>query len=186
MINSEYAQKPKDALSFESEQEWRDRLKSTLELDYGAVLPEVAYRNQDDRGRIDLYVRTSTRWAAHAIFPVIGIECKLLAGQGMGWLIDSAEQMRRYMRPDNLFKKDGHLLDPPSICLVATPESWHEGVIYKWNGSFPDGRAYPCCWKTMTFIFERFLLKEGFSILLDKRFQSNKGGGPIRNYYLGE
>jgi hypothetical protein len=187
MNSSEYGKEPGHSASFESEQEWRDRLKSILLLDYGhSVLTEVSYRNPEDRGRIDLYVRTSSRWAAHPLFPVIGIECKLLAGQGMGWLIDSADQMRRYMRQDNLFKKDGRLLDPPSICLVATPESWHEGIVYRWNGSVSNGGAKICCWETMTHIFQRILLKSGCSILLNKRFQSNKGGGPIRNYYLGE
>ena len=173
---------------FETEQKWRERLKAILELDYGhTVYEEVSWRNSDDKGRLDLYVITRDGWPDHRTFPVIGIECKNLAQQGMGWLISARDQMRRYINPRNVYMRHGERLDPPSICLVATPESWHDGVVYRWNGFLPLSKQHADlpCWETMTFIFNRLLMKDGCAILLDKRFQSNAEGGAVKNYYLG-
>lgn len=172
---------------FESEAKWRERLKSILELDYGhQVFEEVYFKNDHDKGYVDLYVLTHPDWEHHDTFQRIGIECKLLERAGMNWLISSGEQMRRYMDSSNVFHYNGQRFEPLDICLVATPESWHEGFVYKWNGQLSSGPAKPCCWESITFIFQRILLKNGCSILLNKRFQSNKEGGPIRSYYLGE
>jgi len=169
---------------YDSEKLWQMRLKSIFELDYEhRVFEEVSFKNEEEKGRLDLYLVTSETWEFQRLFPYIGIECKVFYSQGMGWLINSASQMRKYCNPKNIFKKDGIELPPLSICLVATPESWHEGYVYKWNG--PEASGHDCCWKTMTFIFERMLLKESCSILLNKKFQSNKEGS-IRNYSLGK
>ncbi len=139
------------------------------------------------KGYLDLYVSTRSDWPHHALFPVVGLECKVPDLAGMGWVISSRDQMRRYINPGNRFIRNGEIYPPLSICLVATPESWHEGFLYKWCSVLHKNRKTgPCCWETMTFIFQRILLKENCSILLNKRFQSNKQGGPIRNYYLGE
>jgi len=177
-------------LTQNKEQIWKKRLGSIIELDYGhTVYEEVYFKNTrtNEKGYIDLYVVTCKNWEYQGLFPILGIECKVLDDAGMGWLIDSRSQMRKYMKKDNIFKREGQEFPPLSICLVATPESWQEGVVYKWNGtlSATKRRAQQCCWETMSFIFQRILLKEKCSILLNKKFQSNKEG-PIKNYYLGE
>ena len=173
---------------FETEHEWQYRLKSILELGYGhTVYDEMNFINSvdKDRGRLDLYVQTNEEWEHHGLFPVVGIECKLLDRQGMGWLISSRDQMKRYMNTNNIYSRDGKRHPLLNICLVATPESFHEGVVYKWGGLVNNKKAAPCCWHTMTYIFQRILLREKCSILLEKRFQSNIEGGAIKNYYLG-
>jgi len=173
---------------FESESEWQYRLKTIFELDYGhTVYDEMHFINtkNKDRGRLDLYVMTNPEWEHHEVFPVIGIECKLLEKQGMGWLIDSQKQMSRYVNPDSIYSRDGQRYPNLEICLIATPESFYDGVVYKWNGTVNNSRAGRCCWETMTYIFQRMLLKSKCSILLEKRFQSNVEGGAIKNYYLG-
>jgi len=173
---------------FDTEKEWQLRLQSILELDYGhTVYDEMTFINSvdKDRGRLDLYVLTNPEWEHHSLFPVVGIECKLLEKQGMGWLIDSRVQMKRYVSTNSIYSRDGQRYPPLSICLVATPESFHDGVVYKWSGIVDNKKAGRCCWETMTFIFQRILLKVNCSILLRKRFQSNIEGGAIKNYYLG-
>ena len=173
---------------FEYEKDWQDRLKTILELDYGHVVyEEMNFINAEhkDRGRLDLYVQTNPEWEHHNIVPIVGIECKILEKQGLGWLIDSRIQIKRYVNKHSVYSRDGKRYPPLSICLVATPESFHEGVVYKWNGIVDNKKAGRCCWETMTFIFQRILLKINCSILLRKRFQSNIEGGAIKNYYLG-
>lgn len=175
-------------IMFETEEEWQYRLKSILELDYGhTVYEEMTFINSTDkdRGRLDLYVQTNPEWEHHIVFPVIGIECKLMEKRGMGWLIDSRVQMKRYVNENSVYSRDGQRYPTISICLLATPESFYEGYVYEWGGMVNNQKAAICCWHTMTFIFQRILLKEKCSILLNKRFQSNLEGGAIKNYYLG-
>lgn len=172
---------------FETESEWQERLGNILRADYQHdVYPEVVFKNDADTGRIDLYVMTHPDWIHHDIFPNIGIECKLLEKEGMNWVTASIQQMRRYSNPNNTFWYNGSKLPALDICLLATPESWHEGIVYQWKGQLRSGPAGEQAWDAITYFFERVLMLYGCSILLDKRFHSNIGGGPIRSYYLGE
>lgn len=171
---------------FENEAAWEDRLTKIMAFDYGhEVYNQIHYRNGKDRGILDIYVITSPEWEHQKTFPVIGIECKLPKKQGMGGIIDSVLQMKRYMSPDCMYYQNGRRIESPSICLIATPESWHESEVYIWTG---DGtfRTDPCCLYTMTYLFERILMKNRCSILLNKRFHSNIEGGAIRSYYMGQ
>jgi len=65
------------------------------------------------------------------------------------------------------------------------PRSWCKLCINE-NGKQWKAKNAAKIRETMTYIFQRILLKEGCSILLNKRFQSNFEGGAIKNYYLGD
>jgi hypothetical protein len=176
----------KNEHTYDTEENWKDRLANILQSDYGhTVFTEVSYRNGTDKGRIDLYVITNKSWRNNELMPIVGIECKILSKQGMGWLINSAHQMQRYMQPGCIYYRDGKVIASPSICLVATPESWHEGYVYKWPGAH-NIDTKECCWKSMNFIFEHMLMKHKCSVLLKKHFHSNIRGGAIETFYLSD
>lgn len=174
------------------EEKFRDRLADWLRKEPYAhqCTTEVTYKfpsgvevDGHKGGRVDIYVRTNPQWPHHAIFPVIAIECKLEVS--LGWLIKAQEQVRRYheARQISAYKRKGVAYEPPSIFLVCTPASWHEGWLYKWNEpsiARLGELALQGAWTSSTMLYERFAMRHGATVLRlngdERGFFTNQGG----------
>lgn len=149
------------------------------------------------KGYVDLYVETNPDWPHHDDFPVLGIETKV--ARSMGWLIEAIEQVHKYNTDlrNAIYTIKGKRVPAPNIFLVATPESWGEGYLYKWMP--PELQAFSSdmedkvtkaarwgAWHSLTFLYERLLMKHGASILRPGMFFTNMHGnnGAITGYRL--
>jgi hypothetical protein len=151
------------------------------------------------KGWVDLYVQTNPEWEHHKKFPILGIETKI--ARNMGWLIDAIEQVDKYSTDlkNARYEIEGKQVPAPTIFLVVTPESWEEGFIYKWYPpefqntfsldpllkKYQEGQYFGS-WFTMTFFYERLLMKHGASIIRRGSFFTNMFGnhGAVTRYGL--
>lgn len=150
------------------------------------------------RGWVDLYIQTNPKWRYHHLFPAIGIETKV--AKGLGWLIDAIEQVGKYDTDlkQAIYTINGKRVPTPSLFMVATPESWAEGHLYRWMPpefqstsptlETPEVEAMRYgSWFTLTFVFERLLMRHGATVLRREGvFYTNRNGnhGAVTKYSL--
>jgi len=175
----------------EDELTFRIRLASILEREpYGHEV--YFHEGEHDRkfsvsreaGFVDLYVRTNPSWPFHQQWPTLGIETKI--PHRLGWMIDAIGQVRRYSQAQSArYRIDGEDVAPPSLFLVATPESWESGDVYVWQHPrlvTPEHVAGGAI--AVTELYDRLLWRAGAAVLRNKYFLSNAEGGPARMYEL--
>jgi hypothetical protein len=158
-----------------------DRIKQGYG-DYGYELKQFGMRGT--RCRIDVYMRTSPEWEHHELFPVIGIELKASRSLGKS-VVEAFGQVKKYSEelPHATYTINGQTVPTPNIYLLATPESFYEGHIYKWP--FPSAIPYTEAkrvenpesgWIGITEFCNKLLMKHGAAVLREKYFITNKIG----------
>lgn len=148
------------------------------------VIEEVPYTNSDNRkikGTLDLYVQTCPSWEHHKAFPVLGIELKN-SSQPPRWLTKSLSQVRKYSTDivsNHIFYDpvSKERLEPPSLVLECTPDSWFLDVIKRWRYSnmplyhnhldqIPHVLfLYDFAWRFATELWNRILQAQNASLL---------------------
>jgi hypothetical protein len=120
--------------------------------------------------------------------------------RSMGWLIDAIEQVNKYTidLKNAKYEIQGKEVPAPTIFLVVTPESWSNGHLYEWtppefqytgNDSlltkYQEGEYFGS-WFTMTFLYERLLMKHGATLIRKQSFFTNMLGnhGAVTRYGL--
>jgi hypothetical protein len=174
--------------NFTSEEDFEERLANILSVSYEhEVTRQVRYKSPAGNGRLDLYLKMSPAWEYFCLFPIVGIELKL--SNALGPIIDVLAQVERYA--ESRMHGDYGALEPPSIILFCTPDSWYRGILYSWR--HPKWKECNTCESgnghvEATELFEKVLMKVGCSLIrsngYERGFLSNRLG-PEKWFGLG-